>query len=269
MKHLIIGNGYLGQRLGNRLADGSFWYTNRSAVNTAHAGGTGLALDINDPASWENLATLSGCQALVVYMMIPPGRINIELLPQFLQQLDKLPIDRRILTSSTVVYGQEERVVDADSNVLLDSERAERQFAVEQAWLNDAKHACVLRLAGLYGPGRIIGLHAVRSGQPVSGDADGWLNLIHIDDAAELLIKMAGLEQAASYELGSDGTPLKRRDYYGLVAELSRSPAPSFKSGPAAKPGRRCNNQLTIARTGWQPLHADIRNALALLLEET
>ncbi len=268
IKHLIIGNGYLGQRLGDQLADGNFWYTNRSASNTAHAGGIGLALDINDPASWDNLASLSCCDALVVHLLIPPGRINIDVLPEFLLQLDKLPVRRRILASSTVVYGQEERMVDADSNVMIDSERAQRQYAVEQAWLSDAEHACVVRLAGLYGPGRIIGLQAVRSGQPISGDADGWLNLIHIDDAAALLIRIAGLPHAASHELGSDGTPLKRSDYYGLLAELSCSPAPGFEAGAAVKPGRCCDNGLTVARTGWQPTYTDIRAALGILLKE-
>ena len=45
--------------------------------------------------------------------------------------------------------------------------------------VESAATANVLRLAGLYGPGRLLRrVDALKSGSPISGNPDGWLNLI-------------------------------------------------------------------------------------------
>ena len=48
--------------------------------------------------------------------------------------------------------------------------------------------AVVLRFAGIYGPGRLPRAKAIRAGEPLVGDADRWLNLIHVDDAADAVL---------------------------------------------------------------------------------
>lgn len=269
IRHLIIGNGYLGSRLCNNLAAGNAWYSHRSLATATGQEKTALIIDVNTPETWEALSTIRGEAELVAYMLIPPSRIDVAVLPQFLDRLDRLPLKRRILASSTVVYGQAERVVDADSEVIIDSKRAHRQHDIEQAWMQ-ADHACVVRLAGIYGPGRVIGLQTVRDKQVINGAAEAWLNLIHVDDAATLLLAIAELPVAADYELGCDGVPMKRRDYYGMLAELLQQPAPEFASGPSAQNrGRCCTNELTVARTGWLPRHTDIRQVVTDILAGT
>ena len=43
----------------------------------------------------------------------------------------------------------------------------------------------ILRLAGIYGPGRIPKLAAILAGEAIESSAHGFLNLIHVEDAVE------------------------------------------------------------------------------------
>ncbi len=268
--HFIIGCGYLGHRLKILLQGQVCYFTSRAATAVdadTHIGHSNLLLDINQPDCWNSLQSLQNEQSIIAYIMVPPSKIDIDCFPLFLQQLDSLPLTRRILISSTVVYGQTERDVDADTEVMIDSQRAERQYQIEQLWMQQCKQACVLRLAGIYGPGRVIGKQVINEQQRISGNAKAWLNLIHVDDAARLSLCLAGLPQPAAYELGCDGNPLLREDYYACLAELLQRPAPVFNiCDMNSGRGRRCGNAVTVSRTGWHPVHTDINKSLSEIL---
>ena len=258
--HLIIGAGYLGRRLA-ALLPGERQLTRRAARPGI------IPLDCNDAASWASLAALRGKgPALCVYFCVPPGQIDARLFPDFLRRLAGLGAQRALLVSSTVVYGRREREVDAASEVSIDSPRAERQYRVERAWLDHLDNACVLRLAGLYGPGRVIGRAGILAGNPIQGRADAWLNLIRVEDAATLLKRMGEMAQPARVELGADGNPAQRRDYYAFLAERLGRPLPGFDQGQTNGQGRRCDNRKTRQRTGWQPAFPDYRAGLAGLV---
>jgi len=270
LTNLIIGCGYLGQRLLPLLQDEHCWFTHRSE----NLSGEGekknthqLIIDINDEKSWRHIKQLSEKQDVIIYFMVPPGKIERTLFPDFIQQLNQLNIKASILISSTVVYGNKDRVVDADSEVKIDSERAERQYQVEQAWLENMKNGSVIRLAGIYGPKRVIGRNGIINNEIINGDPDGWLNLIHVDDAAQLVKRISEVSQSKRIELGCDGFPVKRYDYYSFLAEQLKQADPKFnKDGSTRGTGRRCDNNITITRTGWRPEHTDFRKALLNLI---
>ncbi len=50
--------------------------------------------------------------------------------------------------------------------------------------------ANILRLAGIYGPGRLVGRieGPSRRSKVPQGNADAWLNLIHVDDAVAAVL---------------------------------------------------------------------------------
>lgn len=257
--HLIIGCGYLGKRLLALLEDQTCWFTNRSQTSYAHS----FLLDINDESTWNNLDILSDEKALIIYCMVPPSQIDLTLFPSFIHRVNSLNTSRCILISSTVVYGNTDRVVDADSDVELDSDRAKRQYQIEQDWLESNEESCVVRLAGLYGPDRIIGRNTILQGETIKGDPDGWLNLIHVDDAATLVKRIAEMDEPEIIELGCDGVPIKRKDHYAFVAETLDKPLPDFDiEGQERGIGRRCDNKLTIERTGWQPEFKNFKEGL-------
>ncbi|GJM05970.1 MAG: hypothetical protein DHS20C09_19660 [marine bacterium B5-7] len=268
--NLIIGCGYLGRRLLPLLHDQHCWFTHRSENSThdlekenTHR----LVIDINDELSWQNINALSEKKAVIIYFMVPPSKIDRIVFPDFIKRLNQLDIKRSIMISSTVVYGNVDRVVDADSEVKIDSERAERQYLLEQDWLENMETGAVIRLAGLYGPDRVIGHKGIINNNTINGHPDGWLNLLHVDDGARLVKRIAEIERPESIELACDGNPIKRYDYYSFLAQQLKQSAPKFNhDGNTRGLGRRCDNKITIARTGWQPVHTDFRKALLNLI---
>ncbi len=255
---VIIGAGYLGRTLAGQLQEQGerVHVTTRKAEKlhglkeiSAQAG----LLDVNEPETWGLLAQWADCR-LHLYLLIPPSQIEPDAFTEFVARLRGLPLHKAMLASSTVVYGKREREVDADSEVEIDSARTERQYCIEQLWRGLGRPARIVRLAGLYGAGRIIGRGTILNGEAVPGLADAWLNLIHVRDAARLLMRVGQGEQAAIVELGCDGRPVRRRDYYAALARHLNSPPPLFvEHERAGRSGRRCNNQITMQRTGWRP----------------
>lgn len=147
------------------------------------------------------------------------------------------------------------------SAVDIDSPGAERQYAVEQSLVGSGDKVKIVRLAGLYGPDRVIGRQAIIDGQAIAGKSDSYLNLVHVDDAVDLLIKVMASETAEVIELGCDGRPVKRSQYYGDLAASLACDAPVFLETGERGEGRVCDNRITVARTGWQPCHVDYRQS--------
>ena len=62
-----------------------------------------------------------------------------------------------------------------------------------------------MRFAGLYGPGRIVRRTVLERGEPIPGDPDKFLNLIHIADAAGVSASaLAAIGTEALYLVGDD-----------------------------------------------------------------
>ena len=226
-----------------------------------------LTLDINNKESWSNLANLPDKQELLIYFLVTPRQVDRTVFTDFIQRLNQFTIKRAILVSSTVVYGNVDRIVDADSEVNIDSERAERQYNIEQDWLANIKNGVVVRFAGIYGPDRVIGKNGIINGEAISGDPDGWLNLIHVDDGAQLIKRVSEMDQPEFRELACDGNPVKRYDYYSFLAQQLKQALPEFDQNDNARgSGRRCDNTITMTRTRWRPEHADFRKVLTTLI---
>ncbi len=270
--NLIIGCGYLGRRLLKILHGERNYVVNRfeqkkaiDAPNDNHQ----IISNVNDRQSWRSLDALSEEQSIRIYFMVPPSQIDRSVFSYFIERLNKLDIQNSILVSSTIVYGNKDRVVDADSGVNIDSERAERQCFLEQEWLAVIKRGSIIRFAGIYGPDRVIGKNGILRGRTINSDPDGWLNLIHVDDGVQLLKCIAAMDEYGSIELASDGNPIKRSEYYSFLADTLEQALPNFNHDDNIRGvGRRCDNRLTIMRTGWQPEHSDFRKSISNLIRQ-
>lgn len=94
----------------------------------------------------------------------------------------------------------------------------------------------ILRLSGIYGPARVPRAADVRAGRPIASPPDGYLNLIHVDDAAAAaMAAMSWSEQGKSSTTDrerlyvvSDDQPVIRRHFYEEIARQTRSAAPTF-----------------------------------------
>ena len=267
--NLIIGFGYMGRHLAELLAGKPVCVTTRSESKQTLLQQEGLdafCFNANNPFSDGFLDYLHKQNSITAFCLLPPSQLDTSQFSVFLTTLKQLPIHRAILTSSTVVYGTKERTVDADSEAIPDSNRAQRQYQVEQSWLETGTEFYVLRLSGLYGKNRIIGEKQLSQNLPLASDPDNWLNLIHAEDAARLIWTIADSKTAGRIELGCDGTPVKRHDYYTWLADKLQTNPPVFLP-PFQGANRRCCNLITQKRTGWQPSYIDYKKGITAVLK--
>ncbi len=93
----------------------------------------------------------------------------------------------------------------------------------------DSLHGCILRAAGIYGPGRIPRLDVLRNNEPIAIDPESYLNLIHVVDLAGIVVAACdGQTRHRMYNV-ADGNPVKRRDYYEFIARQIGSFPPRFE----------------------------------------
>jgi nucleoside-diphosphate-sugar epimerase len=247
---LIVGCGYLGLRVlplwragGHRV-----FATTRGAARAdelRRLGADPLVFDVLDPAAARLPAA-----ATVLYCVGFDRSAGAGMRDVFVRGLgnvlDRLPPPERFLhVSSTGVYGQHDgewvdegaatEPQDDSGRVVLEAERLLRARLPA---------AAVLRFAGIYGPGRLLRRRqALEAGEPFVGDPERWLNLIHVEDgAAAVLAAEARARPGGVYNV-CDDRPVRRRDFYALLAELLGTPAPRFVPGPDKRANRRISNR--------------------------
>lgn len=142
----------------------------------------------------------------------------------------------------------------------------------------------ILRLAGIYGPDRIPYLSKLRAGEPIAAPSEGWLNLIHVDDAARIVLasetqttarplQPTAPEAASEVLCVSDGNPVIRGDYYREVARRIGAAEPNFiapdSSSPAAARAasdKRISNSKLVEQLNFQFAYPSYREGLAAIL---
>ncbi len=125
----------------------------------------------------------------------------------------------------------------------------------------------IVRAAGIYGPGRMIGVEALKAGVPMPGDPQGFLNLIHVEDLAAALDAVARRGEPGEIYLAADGQPPAREDFYAEAARLLGVPAPRFDG--AATRRHRGNRRVASAklrRLEVEFAYPNFRAGLAALL---
>lgn len=234
---LILGCGYLGQRVAQRLRERGTRVlgTTRSAQNAqrlSQAGVEPLVLDLTNPHALTRLPAVeqavfcagfdraSGTSREVVW---------IEGLSRVLRRLSELEVHRIVITSSTSVYGRTDGGwVSEQSPTEPVSESGRVQLAGERVALASGLHVLVLRLAGLYGPGRIIYRESLARGLPLRADPERWLNLIHVDDAARAVCAALECRGDSAIVNVCDDEPTTRGDYARRLARLLGLPEPQW-----------------------------------------
>lgn len=177
---------------------------------------------------------------------------------------------RLLFVSSTGVYGQQDgEWIDEASPCQPQGWSGQVQLEAEALALGCGIPASVVRLAGIYGPGRRWLLEQVRAGYRARRDPPLYGNRIHADDAAALLACLlqadAGGTALAPVYLGVDDEPAPLHEVVDwLRAQLgvtqSQAEAPSRRGG-----SKRCRNARARA-LGWAPRYPSYREGYAALL---
>jgi nucleoside-diphosphate-sugar epimerase len=186
--------------------------------------------------------------------------------------LNTLPAcEKFIYISSTSVYAQTNGELVDESSVTEPREDSGKVILeAEQLLRLRQPNAIILRLAGIYGPDRLLRKQALLAGESLVGDADKWLNLIHVDDGAEAIQRAESHgEPGKTYNIADD-EPVTRRDFYAKLAELLKvSPAKFDHRAEPDTANRRISNALAKRSLDWQPRFSSYRTGLVAAVSES
>lgn len=270
---LVVGCGYLGGRVAaawRAAGRGVFALTRDRAAELTQAGLTPVVGDVTDPASLERLRELPPLCTLLYAVGFdrragrPMRDVYVGGLANVLAALP--PVRRVIYVSSTGVYGQTggEWVTEDSPTVPLE-ESGRVVLAAEDTLRRARPDAMVLRFAGIYGPDRLLRGAAVRAGEPYIGDADKFLNLIHVADGVRAVLAAEANARPGSTFNIADGTPVTRCDFYTTLAELLHAPPAAFRPAEvvAVEANRRIDASRARAELGFVPVYPTWREGLA------
>lgn len=243
---LIVGCGYIGQRVAQRMLteypDEAVYAVTRSPLRAEALAQQGFRPLVADWTDRRTLGLLPRCRRVLVAVSYDPSRGLSREASQvggLSNLLDALPSEADLCyLSTTGVYHQSDgrwvdecspaRPVGSGGQAHLRAEALLQRRRAAGRWV-------ILRLAGIYGPGRIPRAADVIAGRPLSSPDAGYLNLIHREDAAAAVVAawQRQTDRRRLY-LVADDQPVIRRAFYEQIAHLTGSPPPVF--APTAQP---------------------------------
>ena len=258
MHVLVAGLGWLGEAVARELAAAGHEVTGirRRLADEAGLRAAGirpLTCDLADFHAVRRLPDVQGvvvCTAPHVHGEDAYRQAYVEINEALLERYADAPLSAYVYTSSTSVFGQSDggdvdeetpvRPVGPTAEILVEAEHRVRGAAASVP-------TRVVRLSGLYGPGRTGLLDRVRQGQLALGADDlHWMNFCHRDDAVAFV--RAALEGGAAGAVyhGSDANPAHQRDVVWWVAErLGIQPAVHRGEEEPRGPHRRVLSEKT------------------------
>ena len=168
----------------------------------------------------------------VIYLVPPPAPGTTD--PRIERFLAALPANpgRIVYISTTGVYGNAGgATVTEDTTPAPATDRARRRLAAEtalRAWCEPRKvEWVILRVPGIYGPGRLP-LERLQRGEPALAESEaGPGNRIHVEDLADICVAALLKPEARNriFNVG-DGDHTTSTAFLSLVAKLTGLPAP-------------------------------------------
>jgi len=277
---LIVGTGDIGGHLAEDLANKGHqvWGVRRSDKPVAN----NVELIQADVAEVETLLDLPEGIDIVVYSIASP-EFSEEGYHKYYYQglrnvLNALRVSgqspkRVFFVSSTSVYHQMEgEWVDETTETLPVNFSGREMLAAEQELLNDNVPGTVLRLSGLYGPGRLRMIEQARHGGHCDPEPPVWTNRIHRDDAvgclAFLIEKAIADEFLEDIYLGTDHEPATLFDVLEWLKDRIGDVDPDADMGEVTRrANRRCKNQRLLD-AGYQFKFKNYRDGYDKILTE-
>lgn len=183
------------------------------------------------------------------------------------------PVRRILFVSSTAVYG------DADGG-WVDETTAPNPGGFSGRIILEAEQLLadrlrgtgiapvVLRLGGIYGPGRTRLIDMVRGGKATLPDRSKLTNRIHRDDAAAAIVHLCTMEaDPAPLYLGVDNEPAEMADVLTFLAAELGLPAPQPEDPDDG--GRTGSDRPTASRSSGEPSRGGNKKVSNALLRGT
>lgn len=231
--NVVVGVGYVGRRLLDALPRDA-----RLGLSRSPGRDDVRPLNLDD----GGLTAIEAPRQYSIAYTVPPSR-NHDHDIRLARLLDALPYPpgRFVYLSTTGVYGDcGGQRVDETAAVNPQSDRAKRRVDAEQKLARYcARHATsliVLRVPGIYGPGR-LGTERIERGDPILSDADANPgNRIHVDDlVAGCVAALSADVPPGIYNLG-DGDERSSTWFSQEVArQLGLEPPPTISRSAAER----------------------------------
>jgi nucleoside-diphosphate-sugar epimerase len=170
---------------------------------------------------------------------------------------------RFVFTSSTGVYPQKDGS-ELDEETAADPEDSRHSILRQAENRLLQLGAVVLRLGGLYGPGRSplewLRRPEIRE-RILAGCADAWMNWVRVEDAAQAAVLALRRGSRGRLFIVVDDAPVRRRDFYRHAAAVAGLPEPCFAGG-SGDLGKRCSNRRAREELGFRPQFPTYREGL-------
>jgi nucleoside-diphosphate-sugar epimerase len=279
MRVLVAGAGWLGSAIARALVARGDDVTavRRTAARLREleaAGVEGLALDLSDPRAAsrlpEGLEAVVACQSAEGDGAAPYRRAYVDVNRSLLDRFRGGGMRAFVYTGSTGVFGQRDGgEVDESTPPAPASPAAEVLVEAEREILGAAAAgvpAMVLRLSGIYGPGRAWPVDRVRAGALSLGPGDGaWMNLCHLDDAVAAVLGALDRGRPGRVYHASDAHPPRRRELVTWVAARLGIPAPAG-GRPYEGADRRIRAERSRGELGLELAYPSFREGVEALL---
>lgn len=251
---VILGSGYTARFLWSLVADRSLTVFATSRTPEQNLGylpaNRRLRFDLFQPDTWRNIPR--DADLLWCFPATP-----VELVRQFIATLTGSPC-RIVVLGSTSAYdlGNSQAYpppwIDETAPIDLTKPRVQGE-----EYLRLEQGAIVLRVAGIYGPGRNP-LDWIRTGRVKPSRK--YVNLIHVEDLAAICL--AALERGTPGEVYnvSDGTPHTWEDICRTAEQRWNVRSP--QTAATQDPGKRLSNAKLTQKLGYRIRHPDLYEEL-------
>jgi len=223
----ILGCGWLGFPVGKRLVDAGFTVTgsttNRAKFELLRKNNINpVLINLQDHQPGELEVFL---KSEVLIIAVPTSSVDLENLKNLVEQAVDSALKQIILISSTGVYKEtNSEISESDAEAL---NHGSKLFAVEELVKSFVQFKpVILRMAGLMGYDR----NPVNFGKSakVRANPNGRTNMIHRDDAVEIIVRVIKTEiQNETFNCSADEHPTKK-EFYTKLAKMNRIEIPIF-----------------------------------------
>ncbi len=276
---LIAGCGDIGSRMATQLLANDWQvYGLRRSIERLPAGVMGVAGDLFSeqcPAQWP-----TGELDYVVYSAAATEHDEagyqaayvdgLKHTLSWLKQHGQKP-KRLLFVSSSSVFAQKDgEWIDETSPARATNYSGRIMLDAEQVALNSGIAASVVRLTGIYGPGREWMLGQVRKGYRVAIDPPMYGNRIHADDAGGLLAFLLEADRQGKAlddcYIGVDNAPVPLAEVVGWLRERLGVTEWAAETSTRRAGSKRCSNARAKA-LGWEPRYSSYREGYAEILD--
>ncbi|MNO89967.1 NAD dependent epimerase/dehydratase family protein [compost metagenome] len=195
---------------------------------------------------------------------------GLEHVLEWLDDYGQMP-NRLLFVSSSSVYGQQNgEWVDEASPAVAAGYSGRVMLEAEQLALKSGIPASIVRLTGIYGPGREWLLTQVRRGYRVAVEPPLYANRIHADDAAGLIACLLEADRRGvaldDVYIGVDDAPAALADVVGWLREYLGVTEWADDDSVRRTGSKRCSNARAKA-LGWTPKYPSFREGYAAIIE--